>query len=186
MGSYQIDNMSYVPYLSSVVEWNPPITGLSNIGLSITASGGGYAGTTFYFRHELNYTPSCLAYRSDPGGSWVYVTNPGATWDNRFASVTIPAGFPEGPIRICFPNDASVTAWQGDLGIPANLQIQVIGTNVSLTWSGVTGATGYKIFRSETPNPTNWGTPIATVTDVTTYSESVLTKNFYQVTAIAP
>ncbi|MCD4817847.1 MAG: right-handed parallel beta-helix repeat-containing protein [Candidatus Cloacimonetes bacterium] len=42
----------------------------------------------------------------------------------------------------------------GLLGIPQNITIEVIGTDVQLSWEAVSGANSYKIFSSEDPNGT--------------------------------
>ncbi len=70
------------------------------------------------------------------------------------------------------------------LSAPSNLAISATSTNVYLTWSAVTNASSYKVYRSADPYPSDWGLPIETTTaNYITLSTGSTVKYFYRVTA---
>lgn len=69
------------------------------------------------------------------------------------------------------------------LDAPANLTVTMQDFNINLAWDAVTGAASYLVYSSDSPDPEDWGLPIA-ITDITSFSqEAILTKCFYRVTA---
>ncbi len=73
----------------------------------------------------------------------------------------------------------------GPLGIPQNVDIEVIGTDVHISWDEVTGANSYKIYASDDPYSADWGTAVDTVfAPNTTWTSSITEeKKFYYVVA---
>jgi PKD repeat protein len=68
---------------------------------------------------------------------------------------------------------------------PVNLTITISGSNVVLSWTAGSRTAGYKIYRSETPYASDWGTAIGTTTD-TTWTDTTVgtsTRYYYRVTA---
>ncbi|WP_407869033.1 polysaccharide lyase family 8 super-sandwich domain-containing protein [Paenibacillus sp. P36] len=70
---------------------------------------------------------------------------------------------------------------------PANLAVaERNGTGIKLTWNSVTGATGYRLYRSQ--NPTAGFTQVAEVASGTTFTDSGLTPNtnhFYKIVTLS-
>ncbi|MDR6553088.1 polysaccharide lyase family 8 super-sandwich domain-containing protein [Paenibacillus qinlingensis] len=70
---------------------------------------------------------------------------------------------------------------------PANLAVaERTGTGIKLTWNSVTGATGYRLYRSQ--NPTAGFTQVAEVASGTTFTDSGLTPKtnyFYKIVTLS-
>jgi len=77
-----------------------------------------------------------------------------------------------------------ITRWQQTLDIPQNVTIEIVGTDVQLTWDDVNGANSYKIYTSDDPYAEDWGTAIASVSG-TSWSSDItgIGKKFYRVVA---
>ena len=43
---------------------------------------------------------------------------------------------------------------------PESIEITIADSVISIAWEPVPGATYYKVFASDTPNPEDWGDPI--------------------------
>jgi hypothetical protein len=69
------------------------------------------------------------------------------------------------------------------LDFPLNLTIEIIGTNVHLSWDAVTGANSYKIYASDDPYATDWGMEIASVSGTSWNTTVFEEKKFYHVIA---
>ena len=61
-----------------------------------------------------------------------------------------------------------------------NLQVTHTGTQVSLSWTPVPDATSYLIYASDTPNPADWGSPIAEVL-TPSFPDTPQTRRFYRI-----
>jgi len=67
--------------------------------------------------------------------------------------------------------------------IPANIQIEISGTNITISWEAATGASNYTIYSSDDPYAENWTILESGITNIEhTFSVSESTK-FYRVTA---
>ena len=75
-----------------------------------------------------------------------------------------------------------VTRWIQSLDAPQNVTITV-SDSVYISWDAVNGANSYKIYASDDPYATDWGTAVDSVA-VTSWSETITqNKRFYRVTA---
>ena len=73
--------------------------------------------------------------------------------------------------------------WQQSLDIPQNVTIEIIGTDVQISWDSVTGANSYKIYADDDPYADDWGDAVASVSG-TTWSETIVDEmKFYYVVA---
>src|SRR5262249_57225218 len=82
--------------------------------------------------------------------------------------------------------DGSVYRITAAVATPANLQASPGNTQVSVTWSPVSGASSYSIYRS-TVSHGEGNTPVATGVTSTSYTDGGLTNGttyYYQVTAV--
>lgn len=70
-----------------------------------------------------------------------------------------------------------------DLQTPQNIVISASASTVTLSWDAVPNALSYRIYRSDDPYTTNWGTPVA-VTGSTNWSGLIGTSiGFYRIVA---
>ncbi len=70
----------------------------------------------------------------------------------------------------------------GVLDPPENVQITHDGTNVTISWDSVTGATGYRVYASD--EPYTWGTAYTPVGTDSLVLPAAAAKKFYRVTAV--
>ena len=70
------------------------------------------------------------------------------------------------------------------LSPPQNLTIEIIGTDVQISWDAVDGANSYKIYTSDDPYAADWGNAADSVAVTSwTYDITGIEKKFYYVTA---
>jgi hypothetical protein len=69
------------------------------------------------------------------------------------------------------------------LATPTNLEMQVLGNELNLSWDAVSDAISYQIYASDDPFTSDWGAEIITVSD-TTWSVAISeNKKFYRIVA---
>ena len=67
---------------------------------------------------------------------------------------------------------------------PQSITIEIIGTDVHLSWDAVTGANSYKIYSSDDPYAEDWGEPVGSVAGLSWNADiSGMDKKFYYVKA---
>lgn len=71
----------------------------------------------------------------------------------------------------------------GHLDAPQNLIISKLDGQISLSWSAVTGALSYKIYRSSDPYSEDWGEPIGTTAELNWLDPAPANAAFYKVLA---
>ncbi|MCD4820320.1 MAG: hypothetical protein K8S23_16705 [Candidatus Cloacimonetes bacterium] len=72
----------------------------------------------------------------------------------------------------------------GEILPPENVVISVIGMNVQLSWSGVSGATSYKVYSSDNPNSGFLEDTSGTFVDESWSAPASDVKKFYYVKAV--
>ncbi|MBN2829198.1 MAG: choice-of-anchor D domain-containing protein, partial [Candidatus Cloacimonetes bacterium] len=81
------------------------------------------------------------------------------------------------PVTLTVTNTPSIDA-------PVNVVASMAGNNVQLNWTAVMGASSYKIYAADTPNPASWGTPYAVVSTNSWIDPSTATtKKFFRIVA---
>jgi len=73
--------------------------------------------------------------------------------------------------------------YEQSLDIPQNITIEVIGTEVQISWDAVSGANSYKIYSSEDPDAADWGPTIDAVAVLSWTQTITEDKKFYRVVA---
>jgi len=90
---------------------------------------------------------------------------------------------------------ASSTFWTNEVaygsgntpGAPGSLASSIVSAHVALTWSGVSGATSYNVYRATTTDGQLVGTPLASGLTGATYTDTTVTHGttyYYRVTAV--
>ncbi len=79
----------------------------------------------------------------------------------------------------------SFTSGIASLASPSNVTIQNVDDDIVLTWDAVDGAESYHIYRSDSPNPIDWGDPVMTVDTCEFVDHDALlnSSGFYRITA---
>lgn len=80
-------------------------------------------------------------------------------------------------------DDIELTGIPGILDQPQNLCIQIVGSDVALSWSAVANADSYKVYRSADPYASDWGIPIAVVANTQWVEAASSPLFFYRVIA---
>jgi len=139
------------------------------------------AGSSDFYIIRANSTGDTLWTRTF-GGSGLDLCNDGQiTSDNGYICVGQSNSI--GPA-----NDFYAVRLQGEgggLGLVENLVVAVMGDSISLGWTAVSGATGYKVYSGQSPEPGGM-TLLGTTTDLFFVHESIISsssKTFYVVTA---
>lgn len=166
-----------------------------NDGVQVVSDGTGGVEPT-------DLSPFSVTCTNDPILSWLTLDgqnqvsgsiDPGSSDDISVLFDTVPNGLTDGIYNATIeitsndPDQPTITipvtlAISGQLDAPINVQIQIVGTEIQLSWNAVSGATYYEVWSSTSP----YSEFIfeATVTGATNWSESIITENkFYYVKA---
>jgi hypothetical protein len=79
------------------------------------------------------------------------------------------------------------TITAGGIAAPTGVQVNLNGSNQPvISWAPVSGATSYKVYGSNDPYTSNWGTALATVSTSTSYTFTTGTLyHFFKITAVS-
>jgi hypothetical protein len=77
------------------------------------------------------------------------------------------------------------TITAGGIATPTGVAINLVGGVPKLTWNPVSGATSYKVYGSDDPYTSNWGTAIASPTAPNYTISSGPLYHFYKITAVS-
>jgi len=152
---------------------------------------------TINTRPQTRFTGNTLHWLNiDDGSSVSGFLNPGSTEDLSIGFDTVPDGLTEGVYQanitivsndvdepsIIVPVTLTVL---GQLDPPTNVQIAIVGNEITLTWDVVPGATSYTVYRSSDPFaefPGVWVSETG-ITEPTWSYTTTKTRRFYRITA---
>jgi len=130
----------------------------------------------YWQEHSFETLPDSLVVSRMNGAMWMNEGQFEIDLENQWVTSEIISEFSP------FTFGSAITSSQPP-AIPANIQIEISGTNITISWEAATGASNYTIYSSDDPYAENWTILESGITNIEhTFSVSESTK-FYRVTA---